>query len=245
MTTEATPCTCPSDCILDNVPGTLESNLASTQVLLGLAPAVLLLMGSSIAEVAIVSTRRPLLAILIALSCPNSYIVRPFGPVDLREPLRRSETSDREISFGRCLNEPNTSHDSGSEPANGRRKQYRRVRYLWQVGMYVLALAAIGNGADISIYTDLRTISGRRCGALFMPLVWFLKGIVEHGWGMIAARTQLWHVCGHDHSELEDVAASHNIFILKSFSGVLCCMNDAIRFDRLLNSEAYLRISSS
>jgi hypothetical protein len=58
--------------------------------------------------------------------------------------------------------------------------------------MYALALLAIANGVQISIYTDLRTISGWRCGALFMPMVWFLLSIVEHGWGMIAARVQKW-----------------------------------------------------
>lgn len=126
-------------------------------------------MGPSIAEVAIVLIRRPLLAILIALGWPTSYLVRVFSPVDLREPLRRPESSDTEVSLGRCLTEPNTSHDPGPEPANGQRKQYRRVRYLWQVGMYVLELAAIGNGADISIYTDLRTISGGRCGVSSCP----------------------------------------------------------------------------
>lgn len=81
-----TSCSCAADCILDNVPGTLESNLASVQVLLCLAPAVLIFFGLSIAEVAVVSTRRPLLTTLIALGCPPSYIARVFSPVDLREP---------------------------------------------------------------------------------------------------------------------------------------------------------------
>jgi hypothetical protein len=60
--------------------------------------------------------------------------------------------------------------------------------------MYALALLAIANGVQISVYTDLRTISGWRCGAVFMPMLWFLLSIVEHGWGMLAARVQLWPV---------------------------------------------------
>lgn len=37
-----TPCSCAADCILNDIPGTLESNYASAQVVLGLVPAVLL-----------------------------------------------------------------------------------------------------------------------------------------------------------------------------------------------------------
>lgn len=60
------PCSCAADCILDDIPGTLESNYASVQVVLGLIPAVLLFIGPSVAEVAVISTRRPLLAVMIA-----------------------------------------------------------------------------------------------------------------------------------------------------------------------------------
>lgn len=111
--------------------------------------------------------------------------------------------------------------------------------------MYVLALAAIGNGADISIYTDLRTISGGGCGVSSCPWSGFSRALSSMVGAWLLLGLNYGHVCGQDHSELEDVSASHNIFTSKSFSNVLSCMNDAIRFDRLLNSEAYLRILSS
>lgn len=188
-----TPCSCAADCILNDIPGTLESNYASAQVVLGLVPAVLLLIGPSIAEVAAISTRRPLLAVLIALGCPTSYLVRVFRRVDIREPLM---PTDRSI-IGTTLGEYLTKRTSGSATlvdANGMTKRcHRQVTvHIVDIAMYALALLAIANGVQISIYTDLRTISGWRCGALFMPMVWFLMSVVEHGWGMIAVRVHRW-----------------------------------------------------
>lgn len=190
-----TPCSCAADCILNDIPGTLESNYASAQVVLGLVPTVLLLIGPSIAEVAAVSTRRPLLAVLVALGCPTSYLGRVFRRVDVREPLG---LTDRSI-IGNKLGEVLTGGNSGKAAAVGAgdtttRQNHRVMGHLVDLAMYALALMAIANGVQISIYTDLRTISGWRCGALFMPMVWFLMSIVEHGWGMIAARLQIWSV---------------------------------------------------
>lgn len=188
-----TPCSCAADCILNDIPGTLESNYASAQVVLGLIPAVLLLISPRIAEVAVVSTRRPLLAVLIALGCPTSYLVRVFRRVDIGEPLM---PTDRSI-IGTMLGEYLTKRYSVNATAVGDsgiiKRCHRRVTvHVVDLAMYALALLAIANGVQISIYTDLRTISGWRCGALFMPMVWFLLSIVEHGWGMIAARVQRW-----------------------------------------------------
>ena len=188
-----TPCSCAADCILNDIPGTLESNYASAQVVLGLVPAVLLLIGPSIAEVAVISTRRPLLAVLIALGCPTSYLVRVFRRVDIREPLMPTDRSIIGTTLGEYLTE-RTSGSAFTVDANGMTKRcHRQVTvHIVDIAMYALALLAIANGVQISVYTDLRTISGWRCGALFMPMVWFLMSVVEHGWGMIAVRVQRW-----------------------------------------------------
>lgn len=188
-----TPCSCAADCILDGIPGTLESNYTSAQVVLGLIPAVLILIGPSIAEVAVISTRRPLLAVLVALGCPTTYLVRVFRRVDIREPLDPTDRSVLGNTLGNYLASGdfgNTTSVIGSTAAKGR--HHRVLSRTVDLGTYALALAAIANGVQISIYTDLRTISGWRCGALFMPMVWFLMSVVEHGWGMIAARVQTW-----------------------------------------------------
>ncbi|GAB7324086.1 hypothetical protein MBLNU13_g07474t1 [Cladosporium sp. NU13] len=188
-----TPCSCAADCILSDIPGTLESNYASAQVILGLVPAVLLLIGPSIAEVAAISTRRPLLAVLIALGCPTSYLGRVFRRVDIREPLMLTDRSIIGTTLGGYLTKRYSGNATVVDASGMAKRCHRQVTiHVVDLAMYALALLAISNGMQISIYTDLRTISGWRCGALFMPMVWFLMGIVEHGWGMIAARVQRW-----------------------------------------------------
>jgi len=194
-----TPCACAADCILDDIPGTLESNYASAQVVLGLIPAVLLLIGPSIAEVAVISTRRPLLAILVALGCPTSYLGRVFHRVDIHEPLKLTDRSIIGTRLGKYLiggySGSATAVDAGGSTKT---RNPQVMGYVVDIAMYALALLAVANGVQISIYTDLRTISGWRCGALFMPMVWFLMSVVEHGWGMIAAIIQSWTVRQRD-----------------------------------------------
>ena len=167
------PCACAADCILQNVTGTIQSNLASAQVLLGLMPATLGFFGPSIAEVAALSTYRPFLAVLLSLGSPAINLNRLFGHVDVREPFIRP-----------------LSKSSRLWPAF-----LAHQNVFWRAAVqaltYVGAFAAIANNVYNSVYTDLRTISGWRCGALFMPLVWSLLAVVVHAWGMVAVRFRM------------------------------------------------------
>jgi hypothetical protein len=148
----------------------------------GFIPAVLLLIGPSIAEIAVMSMRRPLLAILVALGCPTSCLRRVFRRVDVREPL---DLGDRTV-VGTKLGEYLTSGSSGSLTAvdasdtNNTSNNHQAVGHVVHLAMYALALLAVANAVQISVYTDLHTISGGRCGALFMPMVCFLMSVVEH-----------------------------------------------------------------
>ena len=169
----AAPCACAADCILQNITGTMQSNLNSAQVLLGLAPAMLVFLGPSLAEVAALSTYKPLLAVLLALGSPAVNVSRLFRHVDICEPFTRP------ISRSSAL---------WSTWLQGRRDVLQRSIHILS---YVVALGAIANHVRNSVYTDLRTISGWRCGALFMPLAWGLLGVVVHAWGMIAVRCRL------------------------------------------------------
>jgi hypothetical protein len=188
-----TPCACAADCILDGIPGTLESNYASAQVVLGLIPAVMLLIGPSIAEVAVISTRRPLSAVLVALGCPTTYLGRVFRRVDVREPLDFKDRSVVGTKLGKYLTKKYSGSAAASDTSDTTQTpKHQAIGHAVDLAMYAIAFLAIANGVQISVYTDLRTISGWRCGALFMPMVWFLMSVVERGWGMIAARVQSW-----------------------------------------------------
>ena len=164
------PCACAADCILNNLPPTIQSNLASAQVLLGLGPAVLVYFGPDLAEIAALSTYRPLLAILLSLGSPAINVRRIFRCVELREPFVQPVSASARLwsAWISC--------------------QSTRIRRIVRSLSYVCALAAIVNNVHNSVYTDLRTISGWRCGAVMMPLGWSLGAVVVHTWSMIAIR---------------------------------------------------------
>ena len=164
------PCACAADCILENITGTMQSNLASAQVLLGLTPAIMVYFGPTIAEVSVLSTQKPLLSILLALGSPAVSLGRIFGAVDIREPLSRP-IPRLFTSFSKRLSRHNLLLQNSIETLS-----------------YVGALAAIANNAYNSIYLDYRTISGWRCSIFLMPLIWSLLAAIVHLWGIIGIR---------------------------------------------------------
>lgn len=173
-TTCETPCACVADCLLQNITGTIQSNLASAQVLLGLVPVTAGLVGPTIAEVSILSTYRPLLAFLLAIGSPAINITRTFRRINVHEPFHKP-TSPMSKAWSSWL---------ASRSA--------RVRILVKAATYAVALAAVAINIRNSIDLDMRTISGWRCGALHMPLVWSTFGAVVHFWGIVATRLRVW-----------------------------------------------------
>ncbi|KAF1989772.1 hypothetical protein K402DRAFT_390748 [Aulographum hederae CBS 113979] len=156
------PCACAADCILANTSGSIRSNFASAQVLLGLVPVVLAVTGPTVAEMALLSTYRPLLAFLLAVGEPAVNVLRAFEGADVRAPFKKPRSA-----FSRAWTEW-LSNQSAS------------VRALFGTVTYVVALAAIANNIRNSVVTDMRTIAGWRCATLFLPLAWSLLAAGVH-----------------------------------------------------------------
>lgn len=85
-------------CILSNTSDYIKSSMASAQVLLGLTPTILALLGPSPMELSLLTViaKRPLLALLLALACPSVYLGRAFDstpPLDVlkERPGRRPQ----------------------------------------------------------------------------------------------------------------------------------------------------------
>ena len=167
-----TPCSSAADCLLQNIPGTVQSNFNSAQILLGLLPTILVYLGPTIAEVAALSTYRPVLATLLALASPAINIGRVLQRIIVKDPFQEP-TSKTSYLLSTWLARQNVVVDG----------TLRGMSYL-------AAMAAIANNISNSVYLDLRTISGWRCGALLMPLVWSLLAVIVHAWGMVAIRVQ-------------------------------------------------------
>lgn len=166
------PCSCVADCILPNVTGTIQSNMQSAQVLLGLLSTILVYGGPTIAETAVLSTYRPLLTVLLTLGLPGVNVRRLFGRIDVHERYARQTSASLTLWSGWMIRRTCIS------------------RTLLDGITWIITFAAIGNNVRTSIYLDYRTICGWRCGVLFLPLACGLSAFLVRIWGMIAIYMQ-------------------------------------------------------
>lgn len=128
-----TACVDTALCMMENSVKNVESQTASTGVLLGLMPTLLLILGSSPVDISLLSTRRPLLSLLLTLGAP---VVNPIGLFDLTEPWEILRTSPR------STNTAGNTNTAGSTNTAGKNKQLARIIVVLQ---YVFALAAVVN----------------------------------------------------------------------------------------------------
>ncbi|KAK8029252.1 hypothetical protein PG991_006308 [Apiospora marii] len=166
------PCAAALDCILENSSESIKSNLANSQVVLGLTPTILSFVGSDIAELAVLSTHHPLLAILLSLGAPALQIRHIFTPLEVAKIVNKTPSK-----FVRLYDGWLTS-------------QYRAARRLFDVGLRVLAIGAIANNIATSLYLDSRAVVGFRCGSVFMPLAWGLLGVFPAIFALLAVYQQ-------------------------------------------------------
>lgn len=166
------PCAAALDCILENSSESIKSNLANSQVVLGLTPTILSFVGSDIAELAALSTHHPLLVILLSLGAPALQIRHIFTPLEVAKIVNKTPSK-----FVRMYHGWLTSRS-------------RAVQGLFDIGLHVLAIGAVANNIATSLYLDSRAVVGFRCGSVFMPLAWGLMGIFPSIFAMLAVYQQ-------------------------------------------------------
>ncbi|KAI0898150.1 hypothetical protein F4806DRAFT_461318 [Annulohypoxylon nitens] len=158
---------CPAllSCILNNTEEATKGNFSSGLVALGIMPTLLTFLGSMVSETALLSKRRPLLALLIACGSPA---VNPLPTFAYDNPLERLKAREGRLLPPRLL-----------------------VLSPWQArGIvfveYVLVLSAIANVMSASYYAGLWTINTISCDDTWYPIVWAGLTVVLHILGMIA-----------------------------------------------------------
>jgi len=153
------------NCILNNTSPYIQYQLQTAQIILGLTPTVLAVLGASTDETALLTVigKRPLLAFLLAASSPSVYSSRAFEYRDMREILR-----DREGRYSVVTR--------------------KRRRLFIVVVEYVFVLAALTNAAALSWELGTKTVSSIATEVDFLPATWAVLGIVVHGLGVILFR---------------------------------------------------------
>lgn len=167
-------CACAVDCLLDHTSETIKSNMATANVILGLMPGILVLLGPSVAEMSLLSTRYPLFALLLSFASPAINITHLYRAPASPQSLLDTTTS---ISLSK-------SHTwTKGLPSWG--------RTVIRVAEYALAGGMLGNTIQTSLYLDYRTVSGWRCSLMYMPLSWALASSLVHLIGFAAIRFQV------------------------------------------------------
>ncbi|KAK4209360.1 hypothetical protein QBC37DRAFT_245192, partial [Rhypophila decipiens] len=158
------------NCILNHTSDYVKNGMTSAQVLLGVMPTVLAILGASTEEMSMLSNiaRRPLLALLLSAGSPSVYFSRAFEYHDPAEIL-------------------------SDHPA--RLPQWRPRRWFSISGIaaveYAIAIIAVGNIVVMNWELGIKTICAFWTDGILAPTVWAVTGVLTHLLGMLVLRLRL------------------------------------------------------
>ncbi|KAI1336488.1 hypothetical protein F5Y15DRAFT_393895 [Xylariaceae sp. FL0016] len=157
-------------CLLENTSEYIKAASASAQVLLGVTPTLLALLGPSMDELALLTVvgRRPFLSLLLSIGSPSVYVNRAFEYHDPAE-LLRSHPRRYRLSL---------------EPSY--RKQWAIV-----ILQYTFAMAAATNIATLNWQLGLRTVCAFWTQTTFAPLVWAILSVPIFIAGTVSLRLRM------------------------------------------------------
>ncbi|KAI1172064.1 hypothetical protein F4777DRAFT_563355 [Nemania sp. FL0916] len=156
-------------CILNNTSDYIKSAMSSAQVLLGLTPTILALLGPSPMELSLLTivAKRPGLALLLALACPSVYLSRAFD-----------STSPLDILKERP----------------GRLPQWR-PKGVWRgvliTAQYLIAFGSLSNVAVLYYQLGVRTICVFFPNGTVVPLIWGVLVLPIHLVATLVFRLQV------------------------------------------------------
>lgn len=161
------------DCLLGHSSEYIKYQFASSQVLLGITPTVICLIGATSEEVCFCALigRRRLLGILLSAASPSIYTERAFKYQDADQILK--DLNDNHVKT----------------------TVITRPRWLFVVMEYVVVLAAIANAAVLNWQLGLMTVNTLNANIIYMPLLWSCLGICAHLLGAVVfgMRTRRLH----------------------------------------------------
>ncbi|KAM7195840.1 hypothetical protein V8F33_006489 [Rhypophila sp. PSN 637] len=155
------------NCILNHTSDYVKNGMTSAQVLLGVMPTVLAILGASTEEMSMLSNiaRRPLLALLLSAGSPSVYFSRAF------------EYHDPAVILS-------------DHPA--RLPQWRPRRWFSICGIaaveYAVAIIAVGNIVIMNWELGIKTICAFWTDSILAPTVWAVIGVLTHLLGMLVLR---------------------------------------------------------
>ena len=137
-----------ADCILANTTETIQFNMASAAVMLGLMPSLMASFGPTLAESSVLLLERPFLGFVLAIGSPAMYPSRPlesYNPLDtLTQPPMRL---------------PIASHG-------------RKMSVIISLIQLLVAVVAAGNVIATSLELGAKTVVTWKKANSYLPLTW-------------------------------------------------------------------------
>ena len=143
-------------CLLRNIDEFDKADMQSATIILGLMPTILSYVGPTVGEMALISSHRPVLAVLVMLGALVVFATRPF---DFNSP---SESLKKNVG-GLVLHKQNPCR-----------------AYFITLAQYLLLSLAVGNSLQNSVNIGTSTILSWKCLWPYLELGWNLMPVVPH-----------------------------------------------------------------
>jgi hypothetical protein len=181
ITLYGTQCVRMYSCIMANISNYAKDNMASAAVLLGLTPFILASLGSNTTELALIASRRPILAILLVLGSPS---VNPIRTFDYPNPAEDLDEGESKLVLSKI-------HD---------RRPHSIGNIIRVVIELVLVIASVVNLASLSWTLTLNTIAVTSCDSDMLVELWIGCAIFTHIFGVATLATGSERkYCDEDH----------------------------------------------
>lgn len=151
-------------CLLQNIDDYDKADMQSATIILGLMPTILSYIGPTIGEIALLSSRRPVLAVLVMLGAPAVFATRPFDYNSPAESLKK---------------------DIGSFVLY---KQTPLRAAAITIAQYLLLCLAVANCLLNSVQLGTSTILSWKCLWPYLELGWNVMPLASH----LCAALSLW-----------------------------------------------------
>jgi hypothetical protein len=151
------------NCILENSSEYIKYQLATSQVLLGITPTIICLLGASSEEVCLLALigRRRFLGFLLSAASPSIYTERAFKYQDADQIMKD-------------LDDVHVKTTVIAKP-----------RWLFVLLEYLAVFAAISNIAILNWQLGLKSVNSLNANTIYMPMLWSFFGICAHGLGAV------------------------------------------------------------
>ena len=160
------------NCIMNATPEFMKSDMASANVLLGLAPVILAALGSNLDETSVLTVvgNRPFLALALAAGSPSVISMRPFEHRDPLESIKAREDVMRPMFFS------------------------FHIEATISIIEHLFVFGAVANVATLGYSLGHDTIMAFAPGYTYLVLIWAFFAPIVHVFAALGLRTRVKHL---------------------------------------------------